>query len=74
MWSNREKTHLILLVLPEQDIEGTSEAPYCENQQEEKPLHILNDGSESVHEGILGRLQHPAAQHTCNDSSKVCRC
>lgn len=57
----RQKTHLVLLVLPEQDVEGAGEAPHCEHQQEEKPLHVLNDSSKSVHEGILGRLQHPAS-------------
>ena len=56
------ETHLVLLVLPEQDVEGTREAPHCQHQQEQKPFDILNDCSEGVHERILGRLQYSALE------------
>lgn len=36
-----ESVYLILLVLPEQDVEGACEAPHCEHQQEQEPLDIL---------------------------------
>ena len=54
-------THLILLVSPEKDVERAGEAPDCEDQQQQEPLHICNNSSQGVHEGILGRLQNPAA-------------
>ena len=56
------KTHLILLILPEQDVEGAGEAPHCQHQQEQKPFDILDDRSEGVHERVLGRLQYSALE------------
>lgn len=53
--------HLMLLVMAEEDVEGTGKAPQRQHQQEEEPLHIVNDHRERVNEGVLGRLQHPAA-------------
>ena len=54
-------THLILLVSPEKDVERAGEAPDCEDQQQQEPLHICDNSSQGVHEGIFGRLQNPAA-------------
>lgn len=53
---------LFLLVSPEEDVEAHAEAPHGEQQQEQKPLHIIDDRSQRVHKRVLGRLQHPARE------------
>lgn len=57
---DRHKSYLILLVLPEQDVEGACKAPYCEHQQKQEPFDILYDSPQGIHEGVLGGLQHSA--------------
>ena len=49
------------LIFPEEDVEGSCKAPHGEHQEQQGPLHIIQDGLQSVHKGVLGWLKHPAA-------------
>ena len=55
--------YLILsLVFPEEDVEGSCKAPHGEHQEQQGPLHIIQNGLQSVHKGVLGGLKHPAGR------------
>jgi len=52
------------LITAEEDVETHAEAPHGEQQQEQEPLHIVDDCTQSVNEGVLGRLQHPVQKQS----------
>lgn len=61
--------YLVLLILAKQDVECTCEAPYCEDQQEQEPLDVLDDRPQRVHERVLGGLQNPVHH---SDQAQTC--
>ena len=60
----RKLSYLDILVLSEENVKGTGEAPHCEQKQAQEELHILNHCPQDVHKSVLGWLetptQHPA--------------
>ena len=53
---------IILLVFSEQYVERPSKTPHSQDQEQQGPLDVIQDGLQRIHKGILCWLEHPAAK------------